>query len=235
MRGFSSLLHPTLITFPHRGEVQPILIPRANLALLVATVLACGLALGGVAASLRSRQPPPSQAPSAASDSPAPSASLAVADVPGEDIERLPRIPGSVRTAHDVVQESGFRLTANEYQVDATVDEVRTFYQGVVVEHGWERADINFDHGEWSYVLVDGGIEALIEIEEFGGQVEVDLQVSEPVESTTPTPRPAGPTGAPAPTSAPAAPPPPPRDDDDDGGDDDTDGGDDAGGGSDDD
>jgi hypothetical protein len=125
-----------------------------------------------------------------------------------------------VRSAHEVIGDGGFRVTANEYRADASVDDVRAFYQRVIADHGWERADIGFDHGEWSYVLVGGSVEALIEIEEVGGIVEIDLQVSEPI--ATPAPAPA----TPAPTAAPAAPPPPPPappgdDDDDDGGSDD--------------
>lgn len=216
MRGFSSSVHLALIASEHREHVNPGNIPRADLAILVAVVLACGVFLGGVAASLRGPELVPGQSSISPTASPRPTASLAAADVPGQEIDRLPRIPGSVRTAHEVIDENGFRLTANEYHVESTVDAVRAFYQGVIVDHGWERADISFESGEWSYILVDGGIEALIEIEELGGLVEVDLQISEPTALQTPTPMPAERVPPPAPTSAPVAPPPPPADDDDD-------------------
>jgi len=225
--------------------VQLVNIPRANLAILVTAVLACGVVLGGVAASLRT--PGPTPGPAVASSTPAvrPSPSLTVADVAGEDLARLPRYPRSVRSGYEIVREDRFRLTAAEYQVNAAVDDVRTFYQGVIVEHSWERADISFDHGEWSYVLVDGSTEALIEIEELGGLVEIDLQISEPIEPMAP-PAPAQPDPTPAPTAVPIATPPPappppappppappPGDDDDDdgddGGDDDSDDGGDGG------
>lgn len=220
MREFSCWPHHTLIGWGDDGCVQLANLPRANLAILVAAVLACGVILGGVAASLPMSDPSPS--PSAASSTPSasPSSSVAVADVAGQDFDRLPRYPMSVRSGYDMVREDRFRLTAAEYQAEAAVEDVRTFYQGVIVEHGWERANINFDHGEWSYVLVDGSIEALVEIEEFGGLVEIDLQITEPIAS--PTPAPAAPDPSPVPT-APAPPPPPPApsgDDDDDDGDD---------------
>jgi hypothetical protein len=196
--------------------------PRANLAVLVALVLGAGVALGGLAASLRGPEPASNPTPLPATASPVPSASLAARDVPGRDLDRLPRYPGSVRSAHEVIRDAGFRVIATEYQADASVDDVRAFYQRAIVDHGWERADIGFEHGEWSYVLVDGSVEALVEIEEFGGLVEIDLQVSEPIASPTPV------TATPAPTPPPAAPPPPPPappgdddDDDDDGGTDD--------------
>lgn len=232
MREFSCRAHPTLIGSAHHTGVQPIRIPRANLAILVAAVLACGVVLGGVAASLSDREPTPTPTPVVASSIPSalPSSSMPAADVSGEDLERLPRYPGSVRSGYQIVREDLFRLTASEYFVDATVEDVRTFYQGIIVEHGWERADINFDHGEWSYVLVDGSTEALIEIEEFAGLIEIDLQISEPIASPTP----AAPDPTPVPTPAPVAPPPPPQpppppgDDDDDDDEDDSDDGDDG-------
>jgi hypothetical protein len=239
MRGFSSSIHHGLIASRHGWPVQqPFNVPRANLALLVAATLGCGVLLGGAAASLGGPEPTPGLAPVAATTSPSPSPSLATSDVPGEDIDRLPRMPGSVRTAHEVLGESGFQLTANEYHVAATVDAVRAFYQGVIVDHGWERADINFAKGEWSYILIDQGTEALIEIEELGGLVEIDLQVSEPIPSRTSAPELAPPAPVPSAATTPVAPPPPPPPgggDDDDGDDDDDDDSVDEDGGTDDD
>lgn len=230
MRGFSCRPHRTLIACRDDGCVQLANLPRANLAILVAAVLACGVILGGVAASLPLSEPSPTPAATSSTPSATPSSSMAVDDVAGQDFDRLPRYPESVRSGYDIVREDRFRLTAAEYQADATVEDVRTFYQGVIVEHGWERADINFDNGEWSYVLVDGPLEALIEIEEFGGLVEIDLQISEPIAAPTP----AEPDPTPAPTAVPIAPPPPPPappgDDDDDGGDDGSGGDSDDGG-----
>ena len=232
MRGFSSRPHRTLIGRGDDGCVQLANLPRVNLAILIAAVLAGGVILGGVAASLPMSESSPTPAATSSTPSATPSSSAAVADVAGQDFDRLPRYPESVRSGYDIVREDRFRLTAAEYQAQATVEDVRNFYQGVIAEHGWERADINFDHGEWSYVLVDGSIEALIEVEEFGGLVEIDLQISEPI--TAPTP--AAPDPTPAPTAVPIAPPPPPpappSDDDDDGDDggggDSDDGGDDG-------
>ena len=243
MRAFSSSPHPLFMASVEPEEVQSVQLRPAHLAIAVGLILACGVALGGYAASLPASQagktPEPTTAPSVAT----PSASLAAVDAAGVEIDGLPRFPGAVRTAHEVLLERGFRLIANEYQAEATVDDVRTFYQAVIAEHGWERADINFDHGEWSYVLVNGGVEALIEIEEFGGLVEIDLQLSEPTASPTPIAEPREPAATPPPTPAPVAPPPPQPpapapppgdgdDEDDGGGDDDSD---DGGGGSDDD
>jgi hypothetical protein len=118
-----------------------------------------------------------------------------------------------------------FRLFVTEYLAHAPLDDVRAFYEGVIDDHGWSRADINYAAGEWTYVLVDGSTEALIELEVTNGLVEIDLQLSEPVGgSSTPDPTP---LPTPEPTARPVTPAPvaPPDDDDDD---DDGAGGDDS-------
>ena len=196
-------------------------IPRATLALLVVAVLAGGVVLGSVVTTLASpEQPIPTATPT-------PTVAPTVAeppatDVAGEDFERLPRYPGSVRTEFEVSRDARFILTAVEYFADATLDDVRRYYERVIDDHGWQRADITYAAGEWTYLLVDGSTEALVEIEITRGLVEIDLQVS--VATSTPPP------ATPVPTSTPSPPPPaPPPPDDDDGDDDDGDSDDDDG------
>jgi hypothetical protein len=116
-----------------------------------------------------------------------------------------------VRTEYEISIDDRYRLTAVEYLADASIEMVRTFYQNAMDEYGWERADITYAAGEWTYVLVDGRTEALVELEEWNGLIEIDLQVSEPI----PTPSP-----DPTPTTQPATRPPSPTDDDEDDGDD---------------
>lgn len=193
---------------------------RASLALLVVAVLLGGVVLGSALPAWVDT-PAATPSPTVAVTAPSPGG-LPTADVAGEDLARLPRYPGSVRTAFVVSTDEQFRLTAVEFMADATLDDVRAFYQGVIVEHGWQRADIGFLGEEWTYVLVDGRTEALIEIEVTQGLGEIDLQISEPIETPAPEPTPA-PTTAPPPQQP--APPPPGDDDDDDGGDDSDDGG----------
>jgi hypothetical protein len=190
---------------------------RARLTLLLAGILLCGLLIGGLAAVVAFPRPAlfggqpiasPTQSPG---PSPTALATLPASDVPGEDLVTLPRYPGSVRSDYEVALDDRYRLIVTEYLAAAGVEEVRAFYQGVITAHGWERADIGFSGGEWSYSLVDGDTLALIEIEEAGGLVEIDLQISEPLALPTPA-------DAPNSTLAPPPPPPPapPGDDDDD-------------------
>ena len=194
--------------------------PRALLkgAALLVMALVAGWAIGtALGASPGAPEPDPVASPTShAQLSPRP---LPSADAAGRDLDRLPRYPGSIRTAYRETTDDQYGLVATEYLADATVEEVRGFYQSVIGRHGWQRADIAYDDGEWVYILVDGRIEALIEI---------DLQISTPVPAPAPEPtaRPASP-----PPPAPPAPAPPPGggndDDDDDGTDDDDDGADD--------
>lgn len=215
MRAFSSGPHFTFIATAQHGRVPSANRARANLVPVVGSILLCAALLVGVAAFLASPrltilgQEPiamPTQSPT---PSPTASARLPSADVAGEDLATLPRYPGSIRSDYEVAVDEAYRLIVTEYLADAGIDEIRAFYQGVIAAHGWERADIGFSNGEWSYALVDGSLLALIEIEEANGLVEIDLQMSEPLAVSTPTP-----TEEPAPPAPP--PPSPPGDDDDD-------------------
>jgi hypothetical protein len=211
---------------------------RAALVLLVAVVLAGGVVLGSALTALvspgasqnQSQSPIPSPRPSPGSSA----ASLPSSDVSGEDIARLPRYPGSVRTEHEVTLDDRFRLTVVEYFADDELDAVRAFYQDVIDRHGWERADIAYAGGEWTYLLVDGSTEALVELEVTRGFVEIDIQVSEETDAAPPDPTPT-PRATPRPATPPPPPPAPPGNDDDDDDDDrDDDDTDDDGGDSDD-
>lgn len=194
-------------------------IPRATLALLVIVVLGGGVVLGSLVTTMASHDRPTPSASPAPTSAPA-SAGLPGADVDGEELERLPRYPGSVRTEFEVTRGDRFILTASEYFADASVDDVRRYYEDVIDDHGWQRADIRYAGGEWTYLLVDGDTEALIEIEVTRGFVEIDLQVNTAMASSpSKTPEP---TATPAPRPPTPAPEPPGNDDgeDDDDGDD---------------
>ena len=186
--------------------MSPSTISRVTMALILVAVLVGGVILGSAMAAFGPGAAPPTPSPTPF-PSTVPNAELPAADVEGEELARLPRYPGSVRTEYEISIDDRYRLTAVEYLADASIEMVRTFYQGAMDEHGWERADITYAAGEWTYVLVDGRTEALVELEEWNGLVEIDLQISEPI----PTPSP-----DPTPTSQPATRPPSPTDDDDD-------------------
>jgi hypothetical protein len=210
---------------------RTVLRTAAALAVLSLAVV-CGVSLGAYVAGLEGAadRPHPPEPPQSAA---VPTPTLPVADIPGEDLASLPRYPGSVRSGFEVIDDGRFRLTATEFVAIAELADVRVFYQTVIVEHGWERVDINYDGGEWSYILIRGADEALIEIEERGGLVEIDLQLStllngpapaltDGLAATPPADAPEPPPPAPLPPAPPPAPPvvapggPPQGDDGDD-------------------
>lgn len=209
--------------------MNPAMLSRTSLAVLLVAVLAGGVVLGRAVTAFGEDVDGASPSQVATPDpSPTP-AELPGADVVGEDLERLPRYPGSVRSEYELSRDDRYRLVAVEYTADATVEEVRAFYQQVIGDHGWDRADVNYAAGEWTYVLVDGRTEALVEIEEWNGLIEIDLQISEPIATPVPEPTPS-PSPSPEPVAPPPAQPAPPPpdgddDDDDDDGDDDSDDG----------
>lgn len=221
MRGFSLNPHALLIGGDDHQRMDPAFISRATLPLVLVAVLVGGVVLGSGVAMFGDDQPSALPTPTPwPSTSPSADDRMPDGDVTGVDLERLPRFPGSVRSEYGVSRDERYRLVAVEFLADATVEEVRAFYLGVIDEFGWSRADVNYAAGTWTYVLVDGRIEALVEIEEWNGLIEIDLQISEPIATPNPDP-------TPSPTPVPAAPPPAPAapgggdddDDDDDGSD----------------
>jgi hypothetical protein len=176
-------------------------VSRVSLAMLLAAALVAGVILGSTMAAFGDGRTGATPTPTPIV-TPGPNADVPRAEVDGEDFARLPRYPGSVRTEYEISVDDRFRLTAVEYLADADLELVRAFYQRVMDDEGWDRADVNYAAGEWTYVLVDGRTEALVELEVWNGLVEIDLQISDPIEA----PRPA-----------------PPDDDDDDADDDDAD------------
>ena len=171
--------------------MNPATVSRGSLALLLMAVLVGGVVLGSaVTAFSRDLRATPTPSPT-----PMPTVTTTLlpdSDVEGVELERLPRYPGSVRTEYEISLDDRYRLTAVEYLADATVEQVRAFYQAVIDDHGWDLADVNYAAGEWTYVLVDDRVEALVEIEEWNGLIEIDLQMSEPVlaPSRQPSPSP---------------------------------------------
>lgn len=165
----------------HDGRVRRTTVPLPLLVGLAAALLVVGAVIGFIAGGGTQGNAEGESSPTPVAAASRTPSSLPAADVPGEDIARLPRYPGSVRTEFGIDEDDAWRTTSVELLADATLDEVRAFYQNVMVDEGWQRADISFSGGEWTYVLVDGRLEAVIELEELDGLVEIDLQLGEPV------------------------------------------------------
>jgi hypothetical protein len=202
---------------------------------MLLAVLVGGVAVGRVAG------PPPQEARGApgplrlADTTPAPStvvaaqrAELPARDVPGADLDRLPRYARSVRVFFDRAQGVHGTVTSAEYLARASRDQVRSFYRDVFNVQGWTVADMSFTYDQWRFLVVrEDGSEASVELRQRAGLVEIDLQLTRPATgrpSASPTPasvvapppvvRP--PVVAPPVVAPPPAPPhaePPPDDD----------------------
>ncbi len=156
------------------------------LALLLAVVmLLLGFAAGTAATTYRlagtdAQQPPTSSSqPSAITNTPTPPTE----DAPGADIPGLPRYPGAIRTEYRHELVDGFYDTEVEYLVTADFDAVHDFYRSIFDEQGWIVADIGIHMGEWTFLVVSGSREALVELEVEYGLVEIEIEVTEPVTS----------------------------------------------------
>jgi hypothetical protein len=192
--------------------------PSAALAALVAVLAIAGGAAAGVL--LVDRLPAP--VPDASSASPAATDEPVAADVRGSDLADLPRFPGSVRTDYVRQRQGSAQVTAIVYaSADAELDDVRAFYRRIFRERAWELIELDFSSGEWIFLVERKGRVALVEIEDHGRRVIVEIELERPIAArtppSTPTPRPQ----APAPAPPPPPPAPPPGDDDDDDADDD--------------
>ena len=150
-----------------------------------------------------------------------------VHDVPGEDLADLPRYPGATHVEYRRTVQERFVQTELEYVTVAGVDAIREFYRDVFRAHDWLVADFGFSQGEWTFFVLSGDTEALVEIEARGSLVEIEIELSEPesrpapdvtgepdpspaLPSPTVTLVPLPPTLTPPPPSPSATPVPPP-------------------------
>ncbi len=127
------------------------------------------------------------------SQEPAPAAPLGLAaspttEVPGTDVEGLPRYPGSSRVEYRQVLDGELMETEVEYVVADELQVVHDFYRNVFEEEGWTVADLGVYQGEWTFFVIQGRREALMEIESRGALIEIEIEINEPlntfVEST---------------------------------------------------
>jgi hypothetical protein len=100
-------------------------------------------------------------------------------DAPGADILDLPRYPGAARVEHRQTFEKSLIVKEVEYVVPAELELVHDFYRDVFDAREWSVADVWFFQGEWTFFVIDGSREALVEIEARGPLVEVEIELSE--------------------------------------------------------
>jgi hypothetical protein len=103
-------------------------------------------------------------------------------DVPGEDIEGLPRFPGSIRLEYTEERQGQWLVTEAEYVVDADPDDVRGYFRDAFRTNGWQIDSTAFTLGEWVYQVTNGDVSAVVEIEprEVLIEIEIEIQVAAP-------------------------------------------------------
>lgn len=101
-------------------------------------------------------------------------------DVTGFDIEDLPRYPGAVRVEYRHVTIGELVETEVEYVVATELSEVHDFYRRIFDEEGWTVADLGIYQGEWTFFVVSGDREAIVELEARQSLVEIEIELTEP-------------------------------------------------------
>jgi hypothetical protein len=101
-------------------------------------------------------------------------------DVPGKDVSDLPRYPGAIRTEYRQETINDLLDTEVEYLVAADLEAVHDYYRTIFDEEGWTVADLGIHMGEWTFFVISGSREALVELEVEYGLVEIEIEMTEP-------------------------------------------------------
>lgn len=109
------------------------------------------------------------------------SASTPAEDVAGKPIPGLPRHPGSVRVAYAEGRADGLSVVRAGYAAEKPPAAVRDFYAGFFRSEGWGVANVEYVGGEWYFLAVRGGREAVVEVSPRGGGSLVRIEASRPV------------------------------------------------------
>jgi hypothetical protein len=102
-------------------------------------------------------------------------------EVEGHDFDGLPRYPDSRLVEYRQTIGEEIIETEVEYVVVADFTDVHHFYREVFDREGWSVADLGIYQGEWTFFVVHGTREALVEIETRATLVEIEIELSEPI------------------------------------------------------
>jgi hypothetical protein len=109
-----------------------------------------------------------------------PATPLPAEDVPGKDIQDLPRYSGSVRVEYERNEQDRLVIIMVRYLSHARLDVIRGFYRGVFRSKNWSVVNAEYSEGEWTFLVVHAEREATIEIESHGrGVTRMDIVLSE--------------------------------------------------------
>lgn len=89
-------------------------------------------------------------------------------DVDGNDIEEIPRYPGSVRTSYGRFEAGGEETTMVSYLVEATTEELFEFYQDELEALGWDEVYTYQYNGSGQLQAWDENTAGIVTIEPHG-------------------------------------------------------------------
>ncbi len=102
-------------------------------------------------------------------------------DVSGEEVDGLPRYPGSSRIEYRRESRNGLYITEATYLADATLDSIREFYRETFQSEGWSVTDLDFSSEEVRFFVIDGKHEARVNISSRSGEIaEIEITSSRP-------------------------------------------------------
>lgn len=113
--------------------------------------------------------------------------SYPILDAPGSDIPDLPRFPGATRVEYRQVVAGDLLETEIEYVMTEELEDVYSYYRRLFSDEGWSVADLGVHQGEWTFFIIKGEREAVVELESRESLTEVEIEVTEPTMSQSPT------------------------------------------------
>lgn len=102
-------------------------------------------------------------------------------DVPGDTIPGLPPFPGMRRVEYRQVIIGDLLETEVEYVMEGELEPVHDYYRQIFDSEGWRVADLHIFQGEWTFYVIQGEREALVELESRGPLIEVEIELTEPL------------------------------------------------------
>lgn len=102
-------------------------------------------------------------------------------DVPGDAIPGLPPFPGMRRVEYRQVIIGDLLETEVEYVMEGTLEPAHDYYRQLFDSEGWRVADLHIFQGEWTFYVIQGEREALVELESRGPLIEVEIELTEPL------------------------------------------------------
>lgn len=144
-------------------------------------ILAAGFLIGRLSVPARpNRSAPPAQT---AGITAVPTADYTIPelDVPGDTIPGLPPFPGMRRVEYRQVIIGDLLETEVEYVMEGSLEPVHDYYRQVFDSEGWRVADLHIFQGEWTFYVIQGEREALVELESRGPLIEVEIELTEPL------------------------------------------------------